>query len=143
MDDQWRSRAGELLLQSFLAAQVLMPHHESESEIFRKFLEQYGILLDEIEIHIIEENTLGQNQVVIGTFFLRFRRSRDGGTEKVWAQGLITVKIDRKGEVVVKFTSPTYQFMIRMNNPNLSGQAIRTGGNLMEIYQMPRDLGKV
>ena len=142
--DSWQSRIGELLLQSYLAARFLsLDEGNATSDSITKSLSLYGIAVHEIEIHIIEKNFMGRDEVIIGTFVLDFQRGVGNKFARVYSQGLITAMIREAGDVVVKFTSPTYQFMVRLGENSSSQKNEPIEGGFVELQPIPRRTGQV
>lgn len=114
MNGRCDSRIGEILLQSLLVNGIFSQEdHPCHLEFFRQFLSPFGIVVHEVDIHILEKTTLAEDNVVIGSFSLRFDRTGSQPSHRVAAQGLFTARSNGY-DTQVKFTSSTYQFKVHI-----------------------------
>lgn len=106
----------------------------------RQFLSLFGIRIGEIDIHVLEKNTLVQDRVTIGTFFLNFERMEEGSWKKVNAQGIFTIR-DNEKDVWVKFTSPVYTFKVHFHNRNSPAATLVRGDEVIQVGPLGLDTG--
>ncbi|OPX71136.1 MAG: hypothetical protein A4E38_01180 [Methanoregulaceae archaeon PtaB.Bin108] len=114
MNGRCDSRIGEILLQSLLVNGIFTKgEHPCHLDFFRQFLSPFGIVVHEVDMHILEKTTLAEDKVVIGSFSLRFERTGSQPGQRVAAQGLFTARSNGY-DTQVKFTSSTYQFKVHI-----------------------------
>jgi len=131
------SRMGEILLQFLLAQQVIScTDCGCQSGFFRQFLALFNIAVRDVDIHILERTTLGEDEVTIGSFYLCFERDGASGGKSVAAHGLYTVRRN-VSDTWVKFTSSTYQFRVHIRGPDPASVTITHNGQVIKTGPLP------